>query len=184
MVTLAYLSTLERRVFRILCIHVGEALSQSAIAELSNATPQGVAKALRTLIQANLATVERDPRLNLNRAALHETAVPYKRAENLLQLAESGLIDHLARANPTATIVLFGSYSRGEDTITSDIDIAIIGPSRDTDLAAFETKLFRTISINRYESFKTIHAQLRENLCNGIVLAGSIRWSERSRPTP
>ena len=184
MVAITSLSTLERTAFRILCIHAGEALSQSAIAERAGATPQGVAKALRTLSEENLATIERDERLMLNRVTLHENATHYKRAENLLQLAESGLIDHLIEKNPTATIVLFGSYSRGEDTITSDIDIAIIGPSRDTDLAAFETKLFRTISINRYESFKTIHAQLRENLCNGIVLAGSIRWSERSRPTP
>lgn len=178
-----HLSRLERTVFRVLCIHTGEKLSQSAIAELSNATPQGVAKALRTLTELNLATVERDPRLNLNRASLHAEAIPYKRAENLLQLAESGLIEALTRANPAATVVLFGSYSRGEDTMRSDIDIAIIGPSREPRVAAFEPKLFREISINRYESFEHIHDQLRESLCNGIVLAGSIRWSERSTNT-
>ena len=177
------LSSLERNVFRALCIHAGETLSQSAIAQLVDATPQGVGKALRRLVDEKLAIVEQDPRLNLNHTSLHPEAIAYKRSENLLQLTESGLIGHLSTQNPTATIVLFGSYSRGEDTIRSDIDIAIIGPSGESNIASFEAKLFREISLNRYESPAQIHDQLRENLCNGIVLAGSIRWSDRSRTT-
>jgi predicted nucleotidyltransferase len=181
MVTLSDCSRLERQVFRVLCTHAGKPLSQRAIAQIVNATPQGVAKALKLLIKERLATAEPDVRLRLIRVRLHEQATDHKRSENLLQLAESGLIDHLRTRNPTATIVLFGSYSRGEDTIESDIDIALIGPSRETNITSFEPKLLRKISLNRYDSFEHIHPLLRENLCNGIILAGSMRWSGPSK---
>ena len=74
-----------------------------------------------------------------------------------------------------ATIILFGSYSRGDDTTSSDIDIAVIGrKDKNIKLTDFDKDLERTIFINFYPSFKEIHKHLKENLFNGIVLAGGI----------
>ena len=74
-----------------------------------------------------------------------------------------------------STIILFGSYSRGEDTVNSDIDIAIIGrKEKDVNLKRFEKILERKITINFYSSFKSIHTHLKENIFNGIVLAGGV----------
>jgi len=70
---------------------------------------------------------------------------------------------------------LFGSYSRGDDLITSDIDIAIIGrKEKNTDLSEYEKKLERKIILNFYPSFSKIHKNLKENILNGDVLVGGI----------
>ena len=55
------------------------------------------------------------------------------------------------------------------------MDIAVIGrKDKLMDTANYEKLLERTININFYDSFKKIHKHLKENLCNGIVLAGGV----------
>ena len=74
-----------------------------------------------------------------------------------------------------ATIILFGSFSRGDDILKSDIDIAIIGRNRkEVDLSEYEKTLEREIIINFYDSFDKVHRHLKENMFNGIVLSGGI----------
>lgn len=80
------------------------------------------------------------------------------------------------------TVILFGSYSRGDDVWIneteghkSDIDIAIIGTKgKEIKLTRFDKLLERTIIINFYPSFKEIHKHLRDNILNGILLSGSV----------
>ena len=50
-----------------------------------------------------------------------------KRLFNIKMVFESGLADYIVKEHFNPVIVLFGSYSRGEDTEKSDIDIAIFG---------------------------------------------------------
>jgi predicted nucleotidyltransferase len=70
-------------------------------------------------------------------------------------------------------LILFGSFSRGEDTINSDIDIVVIGRKEKVlRLVEFEKQFERKININYYESFEKIHKHLKENLANGIMLSG------------
>ena len=98
-----------------------------------------------------------------------------KRVANLKQIYETGLADFLEKEFAGAAIILFGSYSRGDDIANSDIDIAVIGrKDKLIGLSAYEKLLERTININFYESWKKIHKNLKENICNGIVLAGGI----------
>ena len=103
-----------------------------------------------------------------------------KRVDNLKLIYESGLADYLEKEFAGATIILFGSYSRGEDTNRSDIDIAIIGrKNKLIDLKIFESLLEREINLNFYDSFKEIHKNLKENLLNGIILFGGIElWNQ------
>ncbi len=98
-----------------------------------------------------------------------------KRADNLRLIYETGLADFLEKEFAGATIILFGSYSRGEDVLNSDIDIAVIGrKEKEVDLIEYEKELERNININFYLSFKEIHKHLKENLCNGMMLVGGI----------
>ncbi|MBS3096675.1 nucleotidyltransferase domain-containing protein, partial [Candidatus Woesearchaeota archaeon] len=111
--------------------------------------------------------------LSLNRDNLN--AMQSKRVENLKLLYETGLNQFLEGELPGAAIILFGSYSRGDDTTSSDIDVAVIGRKGKTiNLEDFEKKLERKININYYKSLNGIHKELRENICNGIVLSGGI----------
>src|SRR3989344_5080391 len=76
---------------------------------------------------------------------------------------------------PGTTIILFGSYARGEDIHSSDIDIAIIGgKDKFLNLEPLENLLKRKININFYSSWKDIHKHLKNNILNGIILTGSV----------
>ena len=64
---------------------------------------------------------------------------------------------------------------KGEDLSNSDIDIAVIGrKEKEINLNHYEKELERKIHINFYNSFKHIHKNLKENICNGILIAGSV----------
>ena len=67
-----------------------------------------------------------------------------KRADNLKQIYESGLADFLEKEFAGGTIIFFGSYSRGEDMASSDIDIAVIGrKEKQIDLTNFPKKPYK-----------------------------------------
>ncbi|MBU1129544.1 MAG: nucleotidyltransferase domain-containing protein [Nanoarchaeota archaeon] len=99
--------------------------------------------------------------------------IQFKRVYNIYSIFSSGLLDYLKDIyeEPEA-IVLFGSYSKGEDISQSDIDIVIISnSSKDLDLSKFEKKLSRKIKI--YEiKIKKIEKDFLNTLVNGIVLHG------------
>lgn len=167
----------QQAVFTLLCTTAGGKLSQREIARQLGITPAGVAKALPAIEKAGLARIEKHQTMNLNLVSLNRTqhAMRLKRAENLRRVYETGLADALEERYPGATIILFGSYSKGEDTTTSDIDIAIIGAKEKSfDQKTFEKLTQRHMNIQFYPSLKTIEKELRENLCNGIVLAGGV----------
>ena len=98
-----------------------------------------------------------------------------KRVHNLKEIYTSKLFEYLCNKFPLDTIILFGSYSRGEDIESSDIDIAIIGSKEKTiELNIFEKKLKRKINLNFYLNLKNIEINLKSNILNGITLKGGI----------
>ena len=99
----------------------------------------------------------------------------YKRVYNLEKIYFSGLFDYLLDNFGLDTIVLFGSYSRGEDSEKSDVDIAIFSNFKKLDLAKFEKLLNRSINIE-FIDFKKAETSLKTSLINGIVLRGSIQY--------
>ena len=172
-------TVLQMELFRLLCAKAGESLNQRQTASLLIVSPTAVANALPKLEKEGLVLRKKQKKMNLIWVTLNRDSkkvVQLKRAENLRALYESGLAEFLEEEMPGATIILFGSYSRGEDTYSSDIDIAAIGrKEKSISLGNFEKILERKITINFYPSFKEIHKELKENLCNGIVLSGGIQ---------
>ena len=169
---------LQNEIFRLLCIRAGQALNQRTIAKLLRVTPTAVAKALKELEEEQLVKVEKSKTMNLNLVELNRDntkAIALKRINNLKLIYESGLADFLEQRFLGCTIILFGSYSLGEDTINSDIDLAVIGSKKkDIDLTKFEKLLERTILINFFDNLRKINKNLRENIINGITLHGSV----------
>ena len=151
-------------------------MNQREIALELDVSPTAVSKALKGL--GYLVKVEKSPKMNLISIQLNrdkKRVVEFKRAENLKQIYESGLADYLEDQFPGSTIILFGSYSTGEDTVKSDIDIAAIGAKEKTvNLSKFEKLLGRTIIINTYDDFKKINKNLKQNIVNGITLHGTV----------
>ncbi len=172
------LTNLQQGILRLLFIKAGISLNQRQIAKSLNVSQPAVMKALPDLEEESLIKIKQDMEtkrwsIELNRA--HHRVIQLKRADNLKLIYETGLADFLEKEFAGATIILFGSYSKGEDIINSDIDIAVIGrKEKRIDLTKYEKELGRQININFYDSFKKIHKHLKENLCNGIVLVGGV----------
>lgn len=172
------LTNLQQAILRLLFVKSGEALNQRRIAKILEVSPPAVMKALPELEKEALIKLKQDKdskrwSVELNRE--NHTVMQSKRADNLKLIYESGLADFLEKEFAGATIILFGSYSRGEDTNKSDIDIAVVGrKDKLIELDAFETFLERKINISFYDSFKVIHKNLKENIFNGIVLYGGV----------
>ncbi|MFH0869065.1 MAG: nucleotidyltransferase domain-containing protein [archaeon] len=172
------LTNLQREILGLLFVKAGVQLNQRQIAKSLGVSQPAVVKALPKLEEADLIKISQDKEskrwaIELNRD--NHRVVHLKRADNLKQVYESGLADFLEKEFAGASVILFGSYSKGEDMVNSDIDIAVVGrKEKDVDLSDFEKTLGRQIIINFYESFGKIHKHLKENLCNGIMLAGGV----------
>jgi len=97
-----------------------------------------------------------------------------KQIHNMEKMYNSGLVDFLIKNyQHPKLIILFGSYSRGEDTEKSDIDIAILTTSKkNLDLSIFEKNLGKPISLHKI-SLSEMSKEFKANLTNGIVLEGS-----------
>ena len=102
-----------------------------------------------------------------------------KIAYNLMMIYESGLIEEVHRAiGSPKSIILFGSYRKGDDTENSDIDIAveIIGNDEPKiiNLGVLEELGYRSnVPVNLYVfSRKKVDINLFSNIVNGIVLEG------------
>lgn len=167
------LTTLQTNILRELFKKTGSTINQRQLAlELAVSQP-AIKKALPHLEQLDFIKVKKEQRLAISLNTDNPAVMQLKRVDNLKHLYESNLADFLEQELAGATIILFGSFSRGEDTIDSDIDIAVIGrKEKELNLTAYEKQLERTININYYESFKEIHKHLKENLANGIILTG------------
>lgn len=176
---------LQSQVFRLLCIKSGQILNLRGIAKSLKVSPTAVSNILNKLKKESLIKVKKSETMNLLSIELnrdnHKT-IQLKRVENLKMIYESDLADFLFNEFPGCTIVLFGSYSLGEDIWlgekddrSSDIDIAIIGTKgKELDLAKYDKLLERNISINFYKSLGEIHKYLKENILKGIILSGGV----------
>ncbi len=172
------LTILQQEILRILFIKSDSSLNQRNIAKFLEVSPPAVMKALPGLEKNNFIKIIQDKEskrwsIKLNRD--NHKVLQLKRADNLRQIYESGLADFLEKEFAGATIILFGSFSRGDDTNSSDIDLAIIGrKEKYIELSEFNNAFERKIFLNFYPSFKEIHKHLRENIFNGIVISGGI----------
>lgn len=97
-----------------------------------------------------------------------------KKLFNLQQLFASGIVDFFVQELSNPTVILFGSYSRGEDTEESDIDIYIETPlTKHLKIEKFEKFLQRKIQIFTYKNIHAIeNKDLANNIINGITLNG------------
>ena len=167
---------LEQEIFSLLCLKCGEKLSQREIASMLKVSPTAVGNSIKKLKESNLIKIEKTKTINFisfNRD--DRRVIELKRIENLKNIYLCGLSDYLEEEFAGGTVILFGSYSRGEDIVNSDVDIAVIGrKDKLLKLEKYEKILNRKININFYNSWKKIHKYLKNNILNGVILHGSV----------
>lgn len=178
-------TTLQAEILRLLCIKSGQTLNLRGIARFLKVSPTAVSNSLNKLEKEELIKIKKSETINLLSIELNRDnykAIQLKRVENLKMIYESELAFFLFNEFPGCSIVLFGSYSFGEDIWfgekderSSDIDIAIIGTKgKELNLIKYNKLLERNININFYKSWTGIHKHLKENILRGIVLSGGI----------
>lgn len=172
------LTSLQEGILRFLFLHAGKEFTARAIAINLGVSQPAISKALPNLAKENFLIVIKDKeskRLSIKLNRDDPRIWQIKRVDNLRQIYESGLSTFLEDSFPGALIVLFGSYSYGEDVYSSDIDLAIIGSKEKTiNLEKFNKIFEKKININFYNSLDQINKNLRSNIINGIILSGRI----------
>ncbi|MBM3234084.1 winged helix-turn-helix transcriptional regulator [Candidatus Pacearchaeota archaeon] len=137
-----------------------------------------VSKALKELENHELIKIEKNFLYEIKANSGNDDFKNLKRVSNLKKIYLSGLSHFLSEKFPLSTIILFGSYSRGEDIENSDIDIAVIGSKeREISLEKYEKLVQRKINLQFYPSLKNIEINLKSNILNGITLKGGIDLS-------
>ncbi len=96
----------------------------------------------------------------------------FKKIANIQKIYFSTLIEKIATETSPNTIVLFGSYCRGEDMEDSDIDLFVQSKGKVIDLRNFEKKFARKINILFESNLNKLKKELLNNIINGIVFYG------------
>lgn len=172
------LTNLQQEILRLFFVKTGISLNQRQIANFLEVSPPAVMKAVSFLEEQQFIKINQDKdtkRWAIELKRENHKIIQLKRADNLRLIYETGFADFLEKEFAGSTIILFGSYSRGDDIFNSDIDVAVIGrKEKEVDLIKYEKEFEKQININFYESFRNIHKDLKENLCNGVILTGGI----------
>lgn len=166
---------LQQELLRYLYLQSGP-FTANALAKRLEVSTTAIIKAINGLDLVKVTKDKESKRLSITVDRDNPRLTERKRIENLKMLYESNLPETLAEQFPGATIILFGSFAYGEDTEKSDIDIAIIGAKeKEIDVSPYSLRFHRPISVHFFGKFEDIDKNLKENLCNGIVLAGGIQ---------
>ena len=96
----------------------------------------------------------------------------YKVIYNISNLIESNIINFIEDKLAPKSIVVFGSYLKGEDLENSDVDLFIECKKEELKLENFEKKLKRKIELHFNHNFTTYPKELKNNIINGLVLSG------------
>ena len=91
---------------------------------------------------------------------------------NISSILESNLIEFIEEKLAPRAIVLFGSYVRGEDMESSDIDLFVECKNEELNPEKFEKKLSRKIELHFNENFTSYPKELKNSIINGVVLSG------------
>jgi predicted nucleotidyltransferase len=97
-----------------------------------------------------------------------------KKLFNIKNLFDQSLVSYLINEFSNPTIVVFGSYIKGEDIESSDIDLYIETPSKKkVVLNKFEKKLQRNIQLFKHKKITEIkNKNLINNILNGLTING------------
>ncbi len=102
----------------------------------------------------------------------NEDFIVYKKISIIYELNHSGIVNYLWEKLSPEAIILYGSFSKGESTKDSDIDLFIIGKEKRLDLTSFEKKIEKKVHLMFDANPEKIPKELKNNLINGIILKG------------
>tara|TARA_Y100000031_G_C8193945_1_gene372762 strand:- start:849 stop:1370 length:522 start_codon:yes stop_codon:yes gene_type:complete len=149
------------------------------VARLVKVSPATASSELKKYVGLDILKERKERMLKLYGADLEKEMYRDLKLYYLLRkIREIGLISVLNKKYLKPAIVLFGSAALGMDTEIGDIDLLIVSEKISfIDLKKYEKKLKRNIQVINVKSVKDIkNNHLVNNILNGFVLQGKIRW--------
>jgi predicted nucleotidyltransferase len=105
---------------------------------------------------------------------INEKFLGLKKMHNEYAIKQSGLIPYLRAQLMPNLIILFGSFSRGEDIEESDIDLFIESKQKEIELNKFEEILHHKINLIFKPNINLLKKEFLNNILNGVILYGII----------
>lgn len=126
----------------------------------------------KELKDENIIATEKIGNVLFFKASRTDEYVLEKKIYNLKALYKSGLIEYLKQELSNPPIILFGSYSKGEDVENSDIDIYLETQSKKPlNIEQFKKILKREIQLFKHKSIHDVpNKSLANNIINGIIV--------------
>ncbi len=177
-----FVETAEQRILEVLFRIPDKEFSLSDLAKLSKTAKANIGKILNKLEKREILEIERLSKIWRIRANRQNSIFKnLKRIYNLSFIYQSGIIEFLNEYySRPKSIILFGSFRKGEDVSDSDIDIAIEKENISEykilelkELSDFESLIDRKIQIHLYNKNKT-DKNVFNSIINGIVLVGNL----------
>src|SRR3989344_8571045 len=148
----------EEEILAFLFVHPTSFFRGRTLAVRLKRPVSGVIKSARNLEKKDLVKISKDFTLSIRLNRDNKNTFILKKINNLKSLYESGLVSFLSNKFPGAAIVVFGSYSYGEDVEGSDVDMAIIGYSErrveHKELTLFDKRLERIVQLHFFQNTK------------------------------
>jgi predicted nucleotidyltransferase len=141
-----------------------------------NLAPPSVKNYLNELIKENLVLKIKNKDYYVYSANRDEEHFKYlKKINNIFLIKKTGLLEYLNETCMPDVIVLFGSASRGEDILDSDIDLFLLCKEKELNMKKYEAIFKRKINIFFSNNFNKHSKELRNNIINGIILSGYLK---------
>ena len=147
------------------------------ISRTTNIAPTSVKNYLKELKENNLIIqkthrVHKYPTYYGNRD--NEYFKFLKKQHTIKLIHECKLINYIFDNCTPKSIILFGSASRGDDTIESDIDLFVESQDIKLNLKEFNKQINRPINIHFSKNLRKLNNELKSNIINGTILYGYI----------
>jgi predicted nucleotidyltransferase len=147
---------------------------------LENFTIRGIAnktKIPKSTVNVYLEKLKSEGLVNKNNQFTNSNYFKIKKTHYYIEkMFEIGLMDYLIKELTPETIILFGSFRKGESVKESDLDLFVVSHTeKKLNLAKFEKKLKHKIELHLKTSINQLHDNLFNNVVNGIKLFGSFK---------
>ena len=175
-----YEETARNKVIETFFKYTEKEFSLSDLAKESGVAKANIGNILNELNESGLITIEKLSKIWRIKANQENWFfVKGKIVYNLNFIYQSGIVEFLADYfNNPKSIILFGSFRKGEDISSSDIDIAIESDSIKEyetiglrELYEFEKVIGKKIQLHLFNR-ENVDINLFNNIANGIVLLG------------
>ena len=175
-----YKETARNKVIEIFFKYTEKEFSLSDLAKESGVAKANIGNILNEFNESGLITIEKLSKIWRIKANQENWFfVKGKIVYNLNFIYQSGIVKFLADYfNNPKSIILFGSFRKGEDISSSDIDIAIESDSIKEyetiglrELSEFEKVIGKKIQLHLFNR-ENVDINLFNNIANGIVLLG------------